>query len=196
MDPENPWRPREAQPAEAPGPSAPPPSADPFAAVAAQPHEPVPAAPRRRTGLVVALVLSILVAAGFAGAFAWQSLARANWEAQNDALRARVADLTITVSDKNARVAELEQAEAQLETLKEEYSAAVNTGARSTEVVTELEQIVDAYQQCVDAQQEHFDVLKNSERYVSSSIVSSERSIIEFCDQVGQSYADFRAENG
>ncbi|MDN4477085.1 hypothetical protein QQX10_03655 [Demequina sp. SYSU T00039] len=162
--------------------------------------EPVPAEPAarapRRVGIVVALVLAIVVALGFAAAFAWQSLARANWEAQNDALRLRVEDLTLTLSDQNARMAELEEAESQLETLKEEYSAAVNTGARSTEVVTELEQIVDAYGQCVEAQQEHFEVLRNADRYVASSIVSSERSIVEFCDQVHQSYVAFRAENG
>ena len=46
----------------------------------------------------------------------------------------------------------------------------------------------------MDAQQEHFDVLRNADRYVASSIRESEQSIVEFCAQVHQSYLrDFRA---
>ncbi len=145
---------------------------------------------------MVALVLALVAAVAFAAAFAWLSLARAGWEGQNQDLRAQVGDLTSTVSENNARIAELETAEQQLATLKEEYSSAVNTGARSTEVVSELERIVEAYGQCVDAQQEHFEVLKQPDRYVASSIVESERSIRDFCAEVQESYATFVAQNG
>lgn len=182
MDPENPWQPTAAS-------SLPEDALEPSAAA------PAPRA-RRPVGLIVALILVTVAAIGLGGAFAWQSLARATWEAQNAELRARVQELTDAVSEQNATIAELETAEAQLEALKEEYSAAVNTGARSTEVVAELEQIVDAYGQCIEAQQDHFDVLKNADRYVASSIVSSETSIVEFCDSVRESYAAFRAQNG
>ena len=180
MDAENPW-PATSQPAA--------------------PREPAPLPapaghPPRRTGLVIALVLSIVAAIAFAAAFGWYALARANWEAQNTALRAHIDELAATASSANTRIAELEAVESELATLKEEYSAAVNTGARSTEVVAELEQIIDAYDNCVDAQQEHFDVLRNADRYVASSIRESEQSIVEFCAQVHQSYLTFRAENG
>lgn len=168
--------------------------------------EPVPANPpprppatpvreRSRRGLTVALVLSLVAVVGLAVPLTMLALARSSWEAQNAQLRERVETLTDEASVLNARVAELEEASSQLATLKEEYSAAVNQGAQGTESVVELESIVDGYQECVTAQTEHFEVLRNAERYVASSIVESEASIVDFCTEVSAAYVEFRARN-
>ena len=176
-DPVAPWAP-EPVPAEPP----PPPAVAPSRA-------------RSRRGLTVALVLSLIAVAGLAVPLTMLALARSSWEAQNAQLRERVETLTDEASVLNARVAELEEASAQLATLKEEYSAAVNQGAQGTESVVELESIVDGYQECVTAQTEHFEVLRHADRYVASSIVESEASILDFCTEVSAAYVEFRARN-
>ncbi|WP_296665647.1 hypothetical protein [Demequina sp.] len=157
---------------------------------------PAPPPPRRRTGLAIALVLSIVAVIALAVPLVMLAMARSTWEFQNAELRTMVGGLTDQVSARNARIAELEDAEAQLEALKAEYSTAVNDGAQGTETVQELEDIVDAYQSCVDAQAEHFTVLRNADRYVASSIAESEASIVDFCDQVSTAYAEFKASRG
>ncbi|WP_062465499.1 hypothetical protein [Demequina maris] len=182
------------------------PQQEPVAAPTAEPApapEPVPAedpttapAPARRRGLAIALALSLIAVVALAVPLAMLATARSTWEDQNAELRAHVESLTDEVSAQNARIAELEQTEAQLATLKEEYSSAVNQGAQGTELVEELEDVADAYQKCVEAQQEHFDVLRNSELYVQSSIDDSEQSIVAFCDEVAAAYRDFRGKHG
>ncbi|WP_062312814.1 hypothetical protein [Demequina rhizosphaerae] len=153
-------------------------------------------APARRRGLAIGLALSLVAVVALAVPLALLASARSAWEGQNADLRDHVESLTDEISDQNARIAELEQTEAQLETLKKEYSSAVNQGAQGTELVEELEDIADAYDTCIEAQQEHFDVLRNSELYVESSIDESERSIIDFCDEVSAAYRDFREKHG
>ncbi|WP_062518423.1 hypothetical protein [Demequina gelatinilytica] len=162
------------------------------------PTEAAPAAPRapRRRGLVVALVAACLLAAALAVPLALLATARHHWEGQNAELRGRADTLAVELTDAHGRIAELETVEQELANLKEEYSSAVNQGARGTELVTELEDIVAAYQHCVDAQAEHFDVLRHRELYVASSIEASERSIEEYCAEVDQAFEDFQAAHG
>lgn len=159
------------------------------------PGPPAGAAPRRR-GTVIALVLSLLAMVGLAVPLALLAASRPTWQAQNEDLRARVETLTDDVSARNARIAELEQTEAQLATLKEEYSAAVNQGARGAQSVEELEDIVAGFQRCVEVQREHFDVLRESERYVASSIAEAEASLVAYCDEVSTAYAAFEDAGG
>ncbi|WP_062294435.1 hypothetical protein [Demequina phytophila] len=152
--------------------------------------------PRRRRGLAIALAVTLAALVGLAVAVGLLATARGNWEAQNADLRDRVDTLVDEVSDQNARLSELEGAKEQLAQLKEEYSSAVNQGAQGTELVEELEDIVDAYQHCVDAQSEHFDVLRNIDRYVASSVDESEQSIRDFCSEVAAAYVSFQAKHG
>ncbi|WP_062297069.1 hypothetical protein [Demequina maris] len=199
MTEDDPRGPNGPQPEPVPAPEAAQDSAP--APVPAQDSAPVPEptpapAPARRRGLAIALGLSLVAVVALAVPLAMLATARSTWEGQNDELRAHVESLTDEVSAQNARIAELEQTEAQLATLKEEYSSAVNQGAQGTELVEELEDIADAYQKCVEAQQEHFDVLRNSELYVRSSIDDSEQSIVAFCDEVTAAYQDFREKHG
>ncbi len=191
-------------PRYAPGPSQAPPAAwssqrpwawaagEPPAAEAAEP----PARPPRRRGLATALTIALVAVVGLAVAVTLLASARGSWEGQNADLRDRVGALTDEVSARNARIAELEQAEQQLTQLKEEYSAAVDARAQGTEAVQELEDFVAAYQECVDAQQEHFAILHDASRYTTSSVARAERSIVEFCDQVDAAYAEFAASRG
>ncbi|MDN4476215.1 hypothetical protein QQX09_10150 [Demequina sp. SYSU T00192] len=189
-------------PAPPPPPADPNPNPNPTPALtdvpAAAPTDvPPPPPPRSRSrGLAVGLALSLIAVVALAVPLAMLASARSTWEGQNADLRAHVESLTDEVSAQNARIVELEQTEAQLETLKEEYSSAVNQGAQGTELVEELEDIADAYEKCVEAQDEHFDVLRNSELYVQSSIEESERSIVEFCAEVSDAYRDFREKHG
>ncbi|WP_062301459.1 hypothetical protein [Demequina subtropica] len=169
-----------------------PPAAEPGSGVA--PADPAPAPSRR--GLAIALVAACLLVVALAVPLALLATARHHWEGQNAELRERVDALTAELTDAHTRIAELETVEQQLVALKEDYSSAVNQGARGTELVTELEDIVAAYQHCVDAQAEHFEVLRHRERYVASSIEASEQSIVEYCAEVEQAFEAFQDSHG
>ncbi|WP_062522376.1 hypothetical protein [Demequina silvatica] len=171
------------------------PGAAPLPDPAPDPDPAAPPAPRRR-GLAVALAVTLTAVVGLAVALGLLASARGNWEAQNADLRDRVDTLVDQVSEQNARISELEGAKEQLARLKEEYSSAVNQGAKGTEIVEELKDIVDAYQSCVDAQTEHFEVLREIDRYVASSVDESEQSIRDFCAEVTAAYVSFQAKHG
>lgn len=143
-----------------------------------------------------ALVLALAAVVGLAvplGALVW---ARAGWEAENASLRDHVDVLTGDLNEANTRLSALVETEAQLEELKRQYSVQVDDGVSASEVEEELGEIIAAYQRCVDAQQDHFEVLKNADRYVASSIEDSERSIIEFCTGVHDAYLAYQDAHG
>ncbi|SEJ46295.1 hypothetical protein [Demequina mangrovi] len=178
-------------------PSAPDDAVETAASDAVDAVAPAASSPRpRRRALPVAFALSLLAVVGLAVPLVMLALARDSWEGQNADLRAAVEDLTDEVSAQNMRLAELETVEQQLATLKSEYSAAVNQGAKGVEGVEELEDIIEAFERCIDAQADHFDVLRNAERYVASSVEASERSIRDYCDEVADAYAAFQSAHG
>lgn len=152
---------------------------------------------RSKASIWVVVLLAVVVALTALVAYLW--VINSQWQAQNEQLRAHVADLSEQVYDSAAHIAALEaevaQAEANLEGATGKVTDLADASANAQDQAAYLNELTESFSQCVQAQRNHISHLQDASRYTASSLAAEGREVAQYCADVQRSYEEFLAAN-